>query len=149
MKKYLSLLLVILVIISVAFCFAGCGKKADEDQTLTGYYHTEANEHKRGVDLTVTLKGDTIYAVVLASDTDYSVTDPDAFQMMWPAYVTPLVLNLSNMGIDAVMAIEVTVDEQGLPTAISGMPEEWIPDGCTDCAGMVVLALQNALAQTA
>ena len=143
MKKQYKYFLVCLILPAVIFSNISCSK-APAEQELTGQYHIEINGFKRGADLTVTLKKGEIYAVILDALSEYSITNPEAMQMMWPVKKTALILNLSDMSVEEIMAIEVKIDEQGIPSEV-GIPEEWIPVGCTDCAGLVVLAMQNAL----
>ena len=111
-RKMMALLLVLISVMALI----GCG--GNKNEPLHGEYHTEANGHKRGIDLDVT-----------------------------PAKVTGIIQNLQNMGPDGINEIEVELDENGIPTAVNGIPQEWIPDGCTDCAGMLILGVQDALAK--
>lgn len=141
-KKAMAVLLVMVF----AVALAGCG--GNKNEPLHGEYHTEANGHKRGIDLDVTMDGENIRAIILDDmDSEYTLTDPDAFQRMWPAKVTGIIQNLQNMGPDGINEIEVELDENGIPTAVNGIPQEWIPDGCTDCVGMLILGVQDALAK--
>lgn len=111
-------------ILALSLClgFMGCGK--EKDQQLSGSYHTEANACKRGIDLTV--------------------TDPDGFQMMCPVKQTIVMRELQDLGIEE---ITEELDEQGMPTSIDEFNLDVIPAGCTDCAEMLILAAQYALAQ--
>jgi hypothetical protein len=147
MKKFFNTILVFMLIASVV-CTAGCGSgsgKAKEAVTYQGSYHTEADGVKRGADLTIAIKDNAITAMELSSTSDYSITDPNKMQMAWGVKVNALILNLSGMSIDDLNKIEVTLDDKGIPTEIKGMTADWIPDDCTDCTGMLILALQDAL----
>lgn len=55
--------------------------------------------------------------------------------------------SLMSTGVETINGYTVTCGKNGLPTAISGMPQEWIVAGNTDACGMVILALQNAFAK--
>lgn len=141
MRKSIVLMLVLVSIITV---LTACGNKQKQ---YSGVYHTEANGHKRGVELDVTMTGDKIDAIIIDDmDSEYSITDPDNFQRMWPAKVTIIIQELQNMGKEGIEAIEVEVDDQGIPTSIENFNVDIIPDGCTDCAGMLILAVQDAFA---
>lgn len=126
---------------------AGCGAK-NEKRTVSGSYHTEANGYKRGTDVDITLEGDTITTLVINDlDSEYSLTDPDAFQFMWPAKQTMVLQELQNMGPDKIAEIKITSDDNGIPTEIENFNLNVIPDGCTECAGMLILAVQDALSK--
>gem|GEM_PF-1537275 len=145
MKRFFSIILAFMLIASVV-CTAGCGSgKTKEAVTYQGSYHTEADGVKRGADLTIAIKDNAITAMELSSSSDYSITDPNKMQMAWGVKVNALILNLSGMSMDDLKKIEVTLDDKGIPTAIKGMKSDWIPDDCTDCTGMLILALQDAL----
>lgn len=147
MKRLLKTILAVMLITSIA-CTTGCGSgsgKSKEAVTYQGAYHTEADGVKRGADITIAIKDNAITAMELSSTSDYSITDPNKMQMAWGVKVNALILNLQDMSMDDLKNIEVTLDDKGIPTAIKGIKEEWIPDDCTDCTGMLVLALQDAL----
>ena len=111
-RKMMALLLVLISVMALI----GCG--GNKNEPLHGEYHTEANGHKRGIDLDVTMDGENIRAIILDDmDSEYTLTDPDAFQRMWPAKVTGIIQNLQNMGPDGINEIEVELDENGIPTA--------------------------------
>ena len=127
--------------------FTGCGK-SNEKRNVFGSYHTEANGYKRGTDVDINLEGDKITTIVVNDmDSEYSLTDPDAFQMMWPTKQTMVLQELQNMGPDKIAEIKITADDNGIPTKIEGFNLEVIPEGCTDCAGMLILAVQDALSK--
>lgn len=127
--------------------FAGCGK-SNEKRNVSGSYHTEANGHKRGTGVDINLEGDKITTIVVNDmDSEYSLTDPDAFQFMWPTKQTMVLQELQNMGPDKIAEIKITADDNGIPTKIEGFNLEVIPEGCTDCAGMLILAVQDALSK--
>ena len=82
--------------------FTGCGK-SNEKRNVSGSYHTEANGYKRGTDVDINLEGDKITTIVVNDmDSEYSLTDPDAFQMMWPTKQTMVLQELQNMGPDKI-----------------------------------------------
>ena len=127
--------------------FTGCGK-SKEKRNVSGSYHPEANGYKRGTDVDINLEGDKITTIVVNDmDSEYSLTDPDAFQMMWPTKQTMVLQELQNMGPDKIAEIKITADDNGIPTKIEGFNLEVIPEGCTDCAGMLILAVQDALSK--
>lgn len=144
-KRKIATILLSIFVMTLGLSLAGCGSESKE-RTLHGSYHTEANGYKRGVDLDITMEGDTMVATIIDDmDSEYSLTDPDTFQNMWPVKQTPLIQNVQDMGIEGIKGIKVTLDDQGIPTAVDGIEQEWVPDGCMDCAGMVILAMQDAL----
>ena len=132
-KAVITLLLGCIMLLA----FTGCGK-SNEKRNVSGSYHTEANGYKRGTDVDINLEGDKITTIVVNDmDSEYSLTDPDAFQMMWPTKQTMVLQELQNMG----------PDDNGIPTKIEGFNLDVIPEGCTDCAGMLILAVQDALSK--
>ena len=99
-------------------------------------------------DVDINLEGDKITTIVVNDmDSEYSLTDPDAFQMMWPTKQTMVLQELQNMGPDKIAEIKITADDNGIPTKIEGFNLDVIPEGCTDCAGMLILAVQDALSK--
>lgn len=144
-KRIHKAIITILFGCMMLLALAGCGK-SNEKRDVSGSYHTEANGYKRGTDVDINLEGDTITTIVVNDmDSEYTLTDPDAFQFMWPTKQTMVLQELQNMGPDEINKITVTVDDNGIPTEIEGFNLDVIPDGCTDCAGMLILAVQNAL----
>ena len=120
--------------------FTGCGKSNEKRNVSNGY--------KRGTDVDINLEGDKITTIVVNDmDSEYSLTDPDAFQMMWPTKQTMVLQELQNMGPDKIAEIKITADDNGIPTKIEGFNLDVIPEGCTDCAGMLILAVQDALSK--
>ena len=125
----------------------GCGA-SNEKRSVSGSYHTEADGAKRGKDIDLAMEGNTITAIVVnATDAEYSLTDPNAFQMQWAIKQTVILQELQNMGVDGVNGIKVELDEQGIPTSIENFNMDVVPDGCIDCAGMLILAVQDALSK--
>lgn len=140
-KAVITLLLGCMMLLALA----GCGAN-NEKRNVSGSYHTEANGYKRGTDVDINLEGDKITTIVVNDmDSEYTLTDPDAFQFMWPTKQTMVLQELQNMGPSGIDDIKVTVDDNGIPTEIEGFNLDVIPDGCTDCAGMLILAVQDAL----
>lgn len=138
-----SVFAVLLLVLTISVLTA-CGSKQKQ---YSGAYHTEANGYKRGVDVVVTVTGDNIDAIIIDDmDSEYSITNPEGMQMMWPVKQTVVLQELQNMGEEEIAKIEVEVDEQGIPVSIGNFNVDIIPDGCTDCAGMVILAVQDAFA---
>ena len=78
-KAVITLLLGCIMLLA----FAGCGK-SNEKRNVSGSYHTEANGYKRGTDVDITLRVIRITTIVVNDNGfwSYSLTDPDAFQMM-------------------------------------------------------------------
>lgn len=141
MHKSLVLSLLLVAVITVLTA-SGSGQK-----TYSGAYHTEANGYKRGVDVDITMTDDTIDAIIIDDmDSEYSITDPEKMQNRWPVRQTVILQELKNMGEEGIAEIEVEVDDQGIPTDIKNFNVDIIPDGCLDCAGMLILAVQDAFA---
>lgn len=138
-----SILFVVLFVL-MASVLTACGSG---DKTLSGSYHTEANGYKRGADVAITKTGDSITIIIDDMDSEYSITDPEGMQLQWPVKQTVISQELQNMGEEEIAKIQVEVDDQGIPTSIENFNVDIIPDGCTDCAGMLILAVQDAFAK--
>lgn len=137
-------IVLMLLLVSMITVLTACG---NSQKTYSGTYHTEANGHKRGADVAITMTGDNIDAIIIDDmDSEYSITDPEKFQNMWPVKQTVILQELQKMGEEEIAKIEVEVDDQGIPVAIENFNVDIIPDGCLDCAGLLILAVQDAFA---
>lgn len=142
-KSFVALLMCIVA----AFCLVGataCGDSESGRKTLTGSYHIETpiNGVKRGADITVMLNADnSIYSIAVEESDEYTTSVGGPWGIFCNLNFLPSLMSVS---VEEINGYKITCDENGLPTAIGGMPQEWIVVANTDACGMVILALQDA-----
>ncbi|MFA6829318.1 MAG: hypothetical protein WCR67_01225 [Bacilli bacterium] len=133
----------IMSVLAVA-AMASCTSTGSSRTTLSGSYHidTPINEVLRGCDLNVILNNDkSIYTIALDDASEYTCPD---MQVLWSIKSSGYFINLGSLGISGIKALDVDCGENGLPTKINGMSEEWLVPMNSSACGLVVLALQDA-----
>lgn len=146
-KKCIAILLTLCLAVALVFV-AGCSSKGSSRTTLRGHYYPpeEIDGVKRGCDIVVILNSDnSIYTISEDEDSDYVLYD---VEQTWGIFSNlNFYPNLCSVSVDEINSWKVPLDENGLPTAVEGMPEEWLVAANTSACGMVVLALQDAFSQ--
>ncbi len=147
-KRWIVALLAACMVLALAVGFVGCGSRGSSRTTYTGHYYPpeEINGVKRGCDIVVILNADnSIYTISEDEESDYVLYD---VEQLWGIFSNlNFYPNLCSVSVEEINSWTVACDENGLPTAVEGMPEEWLVTANTGACGMVVLALQDAFSQ--
>lgn len=146
-KLFSGIMIAVLTVCLLVFGLTSCGKK-EERKVYTGSYHIaqEIDGVKRGCDIVVILNADdSIYTISEDEESSYVLFDQE---QLWGIFSNlNFYPNLCSAGVEEIRSWDVTIGENGLPTAIDGMPQEWLVAANTSACGMVVLALQDAFSK--
>ena len=144
MKKYLAVVLAVVMAVACCAVLAGCTQPV----TTTGSYHYEnpwAAGSYYGCEATVTVKGDTIESVVISEDSATGWTNLSAGwtdKGIYEAAEEDYIAGFAGESVEDVLAAEVELNAKGVPQSVT---EAYLVAGATQTSGRVVLAIQSAL----
>ncbi len=134
----------------------GCQSGNSNKRTqVEGVYHageisvTDADGNNtttdRGADIVALINSDrTIYTIAENPDSKYTIASTGRGTIIWGIKRNQIFSNIATCSIEDIKSWKVTLDDNGLPTAVSGINPDWVPDAVVDSVGMSVLALQDA-----
>ena len=143
--------------VSFGFLFlTSCQGNTEMRKQVEGCYHAgeitvtdnsgNSTTTDRGADIIALVNSDrTIYTIAENPDSKYTIASPGRGTIIWGIKRNQIFSNIATCSIEEIESWEVTLDEKGMPTAVSGIDSNWVPSAVVDAVGMSVLALQDAL----
>lgn len=122
----------------------GC-KASNKRTEYKGTYHAGVVDGlDRGADIVALLNTDgTIYAITEDTESKYEICSASG-TIIWGIKSNQIMSNIASCTVSEIKSWTVTKDDNGLPTAISGINQDWLQAPIIDAIGMSVLALQDA-----
>lgn len=122
----------------------GCSKNNKREEYKGTYHAGVVDGLDRGADIVALLNSDgSIYAITEDTESTYEICSKSG-TILWGIKSNQILSNIATCTVSDIKTWTVTLDDDGIPTAITGINQNWLQAPIIDAIGMSVLALQDA-----